>query len=795
MTEYLPPQSREAEQSTLGSILIDRDAMIEIAEMLQPGDFFDSRHALIYVAMRSLHDRKAPIDIVTVSEALERSGTLDLVGGRGYLSTLAGATPTSVFASSYAKIVAHKGVLRDLISAAGRISAIGYEEPQSTEEALDRADNELRKLRDRIPSDAQTSDPGNIIDRMENERSLGIQTRLPLLNHLTAGLVRGHLVVPGGWSSSGKALGLDAPILTPSGFVPMSDIRVGAEVIGSDGAAHRVTGVYPQGDQRMYLVTFKDGASVEASGDHLWFTQTHSERTMKKAGSVKTTLQIGSTLRAPLGKQSRGPNHRIGLVGPVHYVPRAEPLLDPYLMGILLGDGGFTNGNVRFTNSEAELLTKFVDRLPEDDAPTFIDGGVSVRRAKKNNDTSETKKALIAYGLDGRLSIEKFIPDDYRLGSIETRLAVLQGLCDTDGSVAESAAVDYTTSSLRLSQDVLEIVRSLGGYATVKPRVTKYEYKGEKKDGALSYRMYIRFPSGSLTPVTTTRKVERWNSEMSRIVERTVLAVEYVGVKPAQCITVDAPDSLFVTKDFILTHNSAVAVNLMEDVFLADGAFMVASTEMSQTQYMNRLLSLTSGVPQTTIRHGGMTLDQMDQYQRARTLWKSAKMRLFDDLYNVTRIRRRAKQVKRDIGLDVLFVDFLQNLSETGDEIKDMRLAIVQLQALAKELDCCVVAMSQISNSMAQQQNEEGGMANYYALKGSGAIKDAADVVIMLTRDRVNQPDVLWLNIVKNRHGSIGRIATRMTLDTGRISQLSDEEALDADPNSGRKSKRRTDDR
>jgi replicative DNA helicase len=229
-------------------------------------------------------------------------------------------------------------------------------------------------------------------------------------------------------------------------------------------------------------------------------------------------------------------------------------------------------------------------------------------------------------------------------------------------------------------------------------------------------------------------------------------------------------------------------VNLVQDIIDANKSVVVFSTEMSSEQYMQRLMAITAGIPTRVLRQGGMTLDQSANYKIARDLWTSARILFYDDLYTLPRIRRAAKKAKEKMGIDVIIVDFIQNLSETGDEVKDARLAAIQLQAMAKELDVCVVALSQISNAMAQQQSEGTmGLTNYYAFKGSGAIKDAADVAIMLDRDRVNNPEVLWLNVVKNRHDSIDRIGAKFFLDYGGILPMTTEEQTMADPNAGRK--------
>lgn len=141
--DRLPPQSIEAEQSVLGALLIDRDAVTEVAEILRPDDFYRSHHGTIYAAVLELFERREPVDIVTVSEVLERQGDLDAVGGSAYLASLINLTPTAVNATHYARIVERKGVLRNLIGAAGRIAAIGYDEGQEIGAAIDRAEQEL----------------------------------------------------------------------------------------------------------------------------------------------------------------------------------------------------------------------------------------------------------------------------------------------------------------------------------------------------------------------------------------------------------------------------------------------------------------------------------------------------------------------------------------------------------------------------------------------------------------------------------------------------------------------------
>ena len=193
MIDRLPPQSIEAEQSVLGSILIDRDAVIEVAEFLKPEDFYRQAHAKVYAVILDLFERREPIDIVTVAEALERDRRPR--GDRrprlpGH--ALERRRPTAVHATQYARIVERKAVLRNLIGAAGKIAGIGYEDPAEVQEAIDRAESELFAVSQRRVaagfSPAQdacstTRTTGSTTSTRTAARSAASATRLPGPRH------------------------------------------------------------------------------------------------------------------------------------------------------------------------------------------------------------------------------------------------------------------------------------------------------------------------------------------------------------------------------------------------------------------------------------------------------------------------------------------------------------------------------------------------------------------------------------------------------------------------------------
>ena len=212
MIDRLPPQSTEAEQSVLGAILIDRDAVVEVAEFLRPEDFYRQANGAIFAAILELFERREPIDIVTVSETLERNEQLETIGGRAYLSSLSNQTPTAVHAVQYARIVERKAVLRNLIGAAGRIAGIGYEDPAEVQEAIDRAEAELFAVSQKRVDvgfarlDSLLHQAYDRLDYLHAHRGEinGVRTGFTDLDTLTTGLQRSDLIVVAARPSVGK---------------------------------------------------------------------------------------------------------------------------------------------------------------------------------------------------------------------------------------------------------------------------------------------------------------------------------------------------------------------------------------------------------------------------------------------------------------------------------------------------------------------------------------------------------------------------------------------------------------
>jgi replicative DNA helicase len=210
--ERLPPQSIEAEEAILGSILIDPDAIIRVAAMLKPEDFYREKHGWVYETALILHERREPIDFLTVCDELERRGQLDEVGGAAFITTLINVVPTSIHAEHYARIVERTATRRRLIEAAGQIAALAYQEAEDVDEVVDRAEqvlfgvSERRISRELVPIKQVLSEYYDRIEYLTRHQGemIGIPTGFDDIDKLLGGLQRSDLVILAARPSVGK---------------------------------------------------------------------------------------------------------------------------------------------------------------------------------------------------------------------------------------------------------------------------------------------------------------------------------------------------------------------------------------------------------------------------------------------------------------------------------------------------------------------------------------------------------------------------------------------------------------
>jgi phosphate starvation-inducible PhoH-like protein len=363
----------------------------------------------------------------------------------------------------------------------------------------------------------------------------------------------------------GRAQPVFTNVLTPDGWRPIGDLRVGDLVIGSNGEPTPVLGVYPQGKKDVYRVTAQDGAWTLCCGEHLWTVRTASDKRRNRPWRVLETREIIGKLRAAHARRYELPL----LTAPVCFPEREVPM-DPYALGLLLGDGCLTGSTTpSFATADAELAGSLEAALQgavlrHRGGPDYV-----LNRVKAPGDvvTLENPVTRVLRELDlwGTRSHTKFVPDGYLRNSAEVRLALLQGLLDSDGGPVtqtnRTCRIQYTTTSTRLRDDVISLVRSLGGVAYTRSRAAEGRKPGFANGRAVGYRndahvVDIRLPE-DIEPFRLARKRDKYlaaggGGRPMRFID----SIEPAGSEETVCIQVAAEDSLYVTQDYLLTHNT-----------------------------------------------------------------------------------------------------------------------------------------------------------------------------------------------------------------------------------------------
>ena len=366
----------------------------------------------------------------------------------------------------------------------------------------------------------------------------------------------------------GKALDVDTLVITPDGKKRIGNLKVGDKITGSDGKPYSVTGVFPQGLRPLFRVTFNDGFSILADDQHLWKVSSrnkHKDIILTTGQMLDKDLSLsfngtGWNAKRPYSiktyyKEKNGNNKwQIPVVKPIEFSSSDKLPIDPYLLGVLLGDGSIADRKIRISIHKSdfdEMLYGFE---------------YTEQKSRKNQRTASMpylKNALMTIGLLGRYSNDKFIPSIYKYASIPDRISLLKGLMDTDGTpLSGDSGTEYSTVSKELCDDVCDLVHSLGGIVRVKEKIPTYTYKGIKKKGQKSYRLNIKLPEG-INPFRLHRKFVKYISPTKYPVSRYIEKIEFEKMDEAVCIRVNSPDHLFVTEHGIVTHNTGQALIVM----------------------------------------------------------------------------------------------------------------------------------------------------------------------------------------------------------------------------------------
>jgi len=561
----------------------------------------------------------------------------------------------------------------------------------------------------------------------------GVPTGFADLDRLTNGLHPGQMIVLAARPAIGKALALDTPLPTPTGWTTMGEVQVGDLLMAADGTATRVVAATPVMTGRpCYRVTFDDGTTIVADAEHQWETRTRSDRRRPDRGTpmVRTTEQIHETVRCATA--DRRANHSVDNANALR-LPDADLLVDPYVLGVWLGDGHAASA--RFTSADPEIAMRIEGR------------GLDVPVAPLDD-------WLRTVGVLG----DKHIPAEYLRASEAQRRELLAGLLDTDGTVNPTGSVQIGLTSERLANDVRELVHSLGYRTGWSTRTVR----GRIAESSTCFT--ITFTTDDDVFALERKRLvhkDRRQKSTPRFTERFIVSVEPIESVPVRCVEIAHYSHLYLaSRSMIPTHNSTLGIDIARSAAIKHNlTSVVFSLEMSRNEITMRLLSAEARVHLQKLRTGQMGED--DWAKIAATMGKISEAPLFiDDSPNMSlmEIRAKCRRLKQKHDLKLVIIDYLQLMS-SGKRVESRQQEVSEfsraLKLLAKELQVPVIALSQLNRGAEQRTDKRPQMSD---LRESGSIEQDADIVILLHREdayekespRAGEADVI---VAKHRNG------------------------------------------
>ena len=837
-----PPQDMAAEQCALGGMLLSKDAIADVVEILRTADFYKPAHATIFDAVLDLYGRGEPADPITVASALADSGELGKIGGAPYLHTLISSVPTAANAAFYARIVAERAILRRLVEAGTRIVQLGYGSAagsgRDVDDVVDLAQQAVYDVTERRVSEdfailGELLQPA--LDEIESiganaGEMTGAPTGFTDLDRLLNGLHPGQLIVVAGRPGLGKALALETPLPTPDGWTTMGEVRAGDRLIGADGRPTTVVAATEVlHDRPCYEVEFSDGTVIVADAWHQWLTHTRASRRYGKNPEVRTTEELAKTLRT--NTADRRLNHSVPNAQPAQLAER-ELLIPPYTLGVWLGDGH--SAAARFTTVDPEIITyveaegfavvpsgphvysvHLPEPLPLADRACVVCGKTFTPKASNVRSCGQScggKARFVSEPVplptcpdcggpatgagNGRRQCrscherlgsvtarlrtigvlgDKHIPIAYLRASEAQRRALLAGLLDTDGYAHADGAVQFSVTNKQLADDAYELIVSLG----YRCHVTTKRVKGRTEKSSTEYTLTFSTQDDvfRLERKRIAHKERRRTSSTVRTSSRFIVDVRPVPSVPVRCVEVDNADHLYLAgRSMVPTHNSTAALDFVRATSIRHGlASLIFSLEMSKVEIVMRLLSAESRVPLHVLRSGGLSDD--DWTKLARRMGEISEAPLFvDDTPNMTlmELRAKARRLKQRNDLKLIIVDYLQ-LMTSPKRVESRQQEVAELsrglKLLAKEVECPVIAVSQLNRGPEQRTDKRPQLSD---LRESGSIEQDADVVILLHREdyydkespRAGEADFI---VAKHRNGPTDTVTVAAQLHLSRF--------------------------
>ena len=722
------------ERAVLSAIIFDPQIFEEIAAKLKAHDFYLPFHQHVFVAMEELSKEDKPIDEEFLKTKLSSLGNYDEVA----LLDILASNPISN-TDAYLEEIKSRATKRALATLATTIKKVTIEDDLPTDEVMNLVEKKLYEITQNSTSeDFRESkeitlamiEEINRLKALGNSKLLGVDTGFHNLNDHTQGFGKGDLIIIAARPAMGKCLGKGTTVLMYSGELKkVEDIEVGELLMGDDSTPRKVLSL-ACGREEMYWIRQNKGIDYRVNKSHILSLKRSRNEGKHKHGDI-----LNISVEEYLKKSDKFKTNYKGYSVAVDF-PEKELEIEPYFLGLWLGDG--TSSNVEIATQDSEIvnyLGKYADRLSLLLNSHFTDDRCPMYRIGKGYTGGDVKKDIsLQKKLRGmNLLNNKHIPQHYLINSRKNRLELLAGLLDSDGYYDDKFHVMEIVQKLKpLAEQIKFLADSLGFKSSFKSKMARIKSIGYECE---VYRVRI---VGNLDEIPT--KIARKQARplaSNRNHQHTGIKVEFDKVDDYYGFEIDG-NKLFLLEDMTVTHNTSLVLNMTQKAIERGEGIAFFSLEMPAEQLMLRLLSTETSIPLQKLRIGDLTDDEWSNLSRSAD--RMANRKLFVDdggVATIHHVRSKLRKLKsQHPEITMAIIDYLQLMSGDSSEGRQQVISEISrgLKQLARELQMPIIALSQLNRGVESRDNKRPMLSD---LRESGSIEQDADIVMFVYRDDV----------------------------------------------------------
>jgi replicative DNA helicase len=750
-------------------MLLERDAIARVIELVRPEDFYRDAHRKIFEVIAELFERGEPADLISVTDRLRAKGSLDDVGGAAYVTALLHAVPTAANVEYHARLVVQKSMLRQMIAAGTQIVSMGFREDQDVEILLDQAEKLVYSIASRrigqefVPIPEILRESFDRIDRRYREKGMitGVPTGFAELDRITSGLQPADLVIVAARPSMGKCLKFDAEVVDAHTGEVRTIQQMVAEGRGSLlslGADHRFHPAAPShfvddGIKPVFRVRTAGGRQVETTLTHPFLTPSGWE----PLAALEPGSLVAVPRRLPVFGRGTLPDHEVKLLA--------------YLCG------GRLPANPQVAEDFADAAS-VAEAILAATRPSRTRPASSLRIGGGAPGGEAVADLLWRYLELGQPASVRPVPPVVFTLRREKLALFLNRLLGSLAEVLEHPngyQVRITLPSVRMARDIQHLLLRFGAPATL--------------DGTT-------LTLGVAATLTTVREVgifgwerlRRWarNAQRSLLEDIDVMweeitSIEEIGAFQVYDLTV--PDTHNFVANDVCVHNTTFALNIAQHAALEHKIpVAIFSLETNKEQLVQRMLCSEAQVDASRLRTG--YLSDADWPRLAAAMGRLSEAPIFvDDSATITAIEMRAKarKLKAEHGLGLIIIDYLQMIGSykrsenRTQEVSEIARAI---KSLAKELNLPVLAISQLSRVVEVTGSRRPQLSH---LRESGELEQVADLVLFIYREEYydahkaraeGKEHIAEIRIAKHRNGPVADLEMFFHKEHGRFRDL-----------------------